>query len=183
MSTDPLESTNASDNSASSAAFDAALSGNENWQAEVQAAEDRALRAQAELENYRKRAQREMLEERKYASLPLIRDLLPVIDNLDRALAAAVQSQNAASLLEGIKMVANQFNHVLQQHSCTRIATTGTGFDPNLHQALAQEASPEHAAGIVTREVQVGYSLHDRVVRPAQVFVSTGASASENPAT
>ena len=177
MSTDPLESTDTNDNPENSAAFDAALAGNENWKAEVQAAEDRALRSQAELENYRKRAQREMVEERKYASLPLIRDLLPVIDNLDRALAAAVQSQNAASLLEGIKMVANQFNHVLQQHHCTRIATTGTGFDPNLHQAIAQEPSVEHVSGIVTREVQVGYSLHDRVVRPAQVFVSTGMPA------
>lgn len=176
MSGEPLESEATNDDANSAAAFDAALGGNDNWKAEVQAAEDRALRAQAELENYRKRAQREMLEERKYAALDLIRDLLPVVDNLDRAIAASAQSQNAAGLLEGVKLVAHQMEQVLTRHHCTRIATTGTGFDPNLHQAIAQEASAEHASGIVTREVQVGYSLHDRVVRPAQVFVSTGAA-------
>lgn len=185
MSTNPQSQSNPSEPTANeeqannTAAVDAALGGNDNWKAEVQAAEDRALRAQAELENYRKRIQREMAEERKYASLPLIRDLLAVVDNLDRALAAAAQSQNTAGLLEGVKMVAHQFGQVLQQHHCSRIATAGTSFDPNLHQAIAQEASAEHEAGIVTREVQVGYALHDRVVRPAQVFVSTGSPAAE----
>jgi molecular chaperone GrpE len=164
-----------------SSAVDAAFSGDDNWRAEVQAAEDRALRAQAELENYRKRIRREMEEDRKYAALPLVRDLLSVVDNLERAIAAAENSTSAAGLLEGVKMVAVQFEYVLKQHQCAKIATVGVPFDPNLHQAIAQEASTEHAAGIVTRTAQVGYSLHDRVVRPAQVFVSTGAPATANP--
>jgi molecular chaperone GrpE len=77
-------------------------------------------------------------------------------------------------LLEGVKMVAAQFEAVLQQHGCTPIETVGTPFDPNQHQAIAQEPSDQHPAGTVTRCAQIGYKLHDRVVRPAQVFVSTG---------
>jgi molecular chaperone GrpE len=71
-------------------------------------------------------------------------------------------------------MVATQIDAVLKQHGCLPIETVGTPFDPNQHQAIAQEPSTEHPAGTVTRATQVGYKLHDRVIRPAQVFVSTG---------
>jgi molecular chaperone GrpE len=149
-------------------------------------ANDRALRSNAELENYRKRSQRELVEERRYAVVPLVRDLLPVVDNLERAIEAAQARSGSegnapavadvASLLEGLRMVATQLEGVLKQHECVRIETVGTPFDPNYHQALAQEPSEEHPAGTVTRAVQAGYKLHDRVIRPAQVFVSTGPS-------
>ena len=146
-------------------------------EAELHEAGERLLRSQAELENYRKRARREMDEERRYATLPLVRDLLAVLDNLERAIEAAQQTSDSAGLLEGVKMVAAQFTGTLAQHQCVRIETVGTTFDPHLHQAIAQEASTEHAAGTITRAAQVGYKLHDRVVRPAQVFVSTGPPA------
>ena len=144
-------------------------------QKDLAEANDRALRAQAELDNYRKRARREMEEERRYALLPFARDLLSVVDNLERALGAAHSGSESTELLEGVKMVATQLQNVLAQHHCERIESVGQPFDPNLHQAIAQEPSEDYPAGTVSREAQVGYKLYDRVVRPAQVFVSTGA--------
>jgi molecular chaperone GrpE len=154
-------------------------------EAHLKDATNKALRVQAELENYRKRAQRELADERKYAVVPLVRDLLPVFDNLQRAIDATPTrraSEGAppanvelSSLLEGVQMVATQLEAILQQHGCVRIETVGAAFDPNQHEAIAQEPSSEHPGGTVTRATQVGYKLHDRVIRPAQVFVSTGA--------
>lgn len=141
-------------------------------QQELTEANEKVLRVQAELENYRKRVRREMEEERRYALLPFARDLLAVVDNLERALAAA--QADSSGLLEGVKMVSSQLQSVLNQHQCVRIETVGTPFDPNIHQAIAQEASSEFPAGTVSREAQSGYKLFDRVIRPAQVFVSTG---------
>jgi len=147
----------------------------ESLQAELAEANDRVLRAQAELENFRKRVYRQMDEERKYAGLPLLRDLLPVIDNMERAIEAAEQGENSSSLLEGVKMVAQQFSAVLEQHHCRKIDAKGETFDPHLHEALVQQTSEEHPAGCVIDVTQIGYQLHDRVVRPSQVFVSAGA--------
>lgn len=145
-------------------------------ESQLQVANQKALRAGAELENYRKRAQREMADERRYAVLPLVRDLLAVLDNLNRAIEATKSGATESGLLEGVKMVAAQFEAVLQQHGCTPIETVGQPFDPNQHQAIAQEPSDQYPAGTVTRCAQIGYKLHDRVVRPAQVFVSTGSA-------
>jgi len=147
-------------------------SGASKLQQELSEANEKALRVQAELENYRKRARREMEEERRYALLPFAKDLLTVVDNLERAIASGGEG---GGLLDGVKMVSAQLQNVLNQHQCVRIETVGQPFDPNVHQAIAQEPSSEHPAGTVTREAQSGYKLFDRVVRPAQVFVSTGA--------
>ncbi|HEX5104955.1 MAG TPA: nucleotide exchange factor GrpE [Pirellulaceae bacterium] len=154
-------------------------------EAQLREETQRALRAQAELENYRKRVQREVSDERRYAALPLVRDLLPAIDNLQRAIdatptrsvsedASKSTVESNAVLLEGVKMVVAQLETVLKQHHCQPIEAAGQPFDPNQHEAIAQEPSSEYPAGTVTRAVQAGYKLHDRVVRPAQVFVSTG---------
>lgn len=144
---------------------------------ELREANERAVRAQAELDNFRKRSRRESEEERRYAALPLIRDLLSVMDNLDRALEAAEKSQQASGLVEGVKMVAIQFTTYLEQHGCRKIPAIGLPFDPHQHEAIAQEPSSELAAGYVTRIARNGYQLHDRVVRPAQVLVSTGPAS------
>ena len=141
---------------------------------QLREASERALRTQAELENYRKRTQRELAEERRYAVVPLVRDLLPVVDNLERAIEAAQQSPDGGGLLAGVKLVASQLESILKQHQCVRIETVGAPFDPNQHQAIAQEPSDQYPAGAVTRAAQAGFKLHDRVIRPAQVFVSTG---------
>lgn len=138
-------------------------------------ANDRALRAQAELENFRRRMRREMEDERRYAALPLISDLLGVVDNLERALAAAESNQAAEGLRQGVEMVQSQFVAVLEKHHCRRLGNVGDSFDPNLHQAIAQEPSDQFPPGTVTRVIQTGYQLHDRVVRPAHVMVSSGS--------
>jgi molecular chaperone GrpE len=150
---------------------------------------ERALRSHAELENYRKRSQRELADERRYAIVPFARDLLAVVDNLERAIEAtqarsasegnvsSTPSNDVSSLLAGVKMVATQLEGILKAHQCVRIETVGTPFDPNQHQAIAQEPSDEYPAGTITRATQAGYKLHDRVIRPAQVFVSTGPAA------
>jgi molecular chaperone GrpE len=80
--------------------------------------------------------------------------------------------------LDGVKLVATQLENILKEHGAVRIDTVGTPFDPNFHQAIAQEPSDEHPAGTITRAFQAGYKLHDRVIRPAQVFVSTGPAKS-----
>ena len=144
----------------------------EHAEANLQEANDRALRAQAEFENFRKRVRRDMEEERRYAAVPLIRDLLSVVDNLERAVQAASQNETTTGLLEGVKMVTLQFNGVLEQHNCKRIEADGAPFDPHLHEAIGQEQTNQHPPGTVTRVLRVGYQLHDRVIRPAQVMVA-----------
>jgi molecular chaperone GrpE len=148
---------------------------------ELEQIRDRALRAQAELENYRKRASRELQEQARYANIPLMRDLLPVIDNIDRAIEAAENAQEAPGLLAGFKMVAQQMQDVLRQHHCSPIDALHQPFDPNLHEAISQQPSPDLDPGTVMHVVQTGYKLHDRVVRPSQVVVSAAPPQPENP--
>jgi len=146
---------------------------------QLQETQNRALRFQADLENYRKRADRQMEEERRYAALPLMRDLLPVLDNMGRAIESAEKTHDTASLLEGIKMVFDQFQNTLHQHHCTEIEAFEQPFDPNRHQAIAQQPSEQHPPNTVLMVTQTGFMLHDRVVRPTQVIVST-VPAEEN---
>ncbi len=148
----------------------------EQLRTDLEGAKDRVLRSQAELENYRKRAAREIDEHRRYANLPLLSDLLPVLDNIERAVAAADKSHDAASLLEGIKMVLQQFDGVLQRYHCLRIDALHKPFNPHLHEALSQQPSQEYPAHTVLFVVRPGFELFDRVVRPSQVIVSTAPS-------
>ncbi|HWB13668.1 MAG TPA: nucleotide exchange factor GrpE [Pirellulales bacterium] len=146
---------------------------------ELAAARDRALRAQAEFENYRKRMRKEMDDERKYAQLPLLTDLLPVLDNVSRAIQAAEKSSDAGGLLAGFKMVSQQLEGVLARHHCQRIDALHQPFDPHLHAAILQQPSSEHPPNTVIQVAQDGYQLHDRVLRPAQVIVSTAAAVGD----
>lgn len=164
-------------------AFEAAGSadGNENLEArlaqldgELRRANNEVLKAQAEFENFRKRMRREMQEESRYATTPLITELLPVIDNLQRATQAAEQSGASGGLVDGVKLVIQQFDQALAKHGCVPIEALGQEFDPHLHAALMQGANADVPAGHVSQVLQSGYKMHDRVVRPAQVFVSTG---------
>jgi molecular chaperone GrpE len=144
----------------------------EQLRREATEAQNRYLRSQAELENTRKRLRREMDEERRYAELPLLADLLPVMDNVTRAIEAAEKNADAATLLAGFKMLAQQLTGVLERHHCKPIKAAGEPFDPNVHQAIMQQPSDEHPENTVINVGQTGYLLHDRVVRPAQVVVS-----------
>jgi len=145
----------------------------EQLRQELDSANDRALRAQAELENYRRRARRELEDERRWAALPLIRDLLPVLDNVGRAIDAAQKAPESETLLEGFKMVSQQLDRLLEAHQCRRIEALHRPFDPHLHQAISQQPSDEYPASTVVAVVQNGFQLHDRVIRPSQVIVAT----------
>jgi molecular chaperone GrpE len=140
-------------------------------------AEREVLRARAELENFRKRMQRDAEQQLKYANVPLVRDLLDVVDNLKRATEAAeADTANASALLDGVKLVTHQLTGILTKFGCQSIDSLGSPFDPNIHEAIAQMPSDKYADGLVAQEVAVGYMLHDRVVRPSSVIVSTGTT-------
>ena len=140
--------------------------------------EKKLLLAHADLENFRKRSRRENEERVRYASLNLMGELLDAVDNLQRAVDAANSEAAEGGLLEGVSMVANQITTILQNHGCQKIDALGQPFDPNLHQAVQMQPSAEYAANMVMQELRSGYRLHDRVIRPTQVFVSTGPAES-----
>ena len=138
------------------------------------AANDRLLRLHAEMQNLRNRQSREIADERRYAALPVCRELLPVVDNIDRAIEAAEKSGGAETLLAGFRLVRQQLVTILGQHHCEPVDAEGQPFDPNFHEAILQQPSAEHESGTVTMVTQTGYRMHDRVVRPSQVIVSSG---------
>jgi molecular chaperone GrpE len=146
---------------------------------ELAGAKDRSLRLQAELENYRKRASRELEDRLKYADMDILRDLLPVLDNIQRAVEHAEKSSDPAGLLEGFKMVGSQLQGVLECHQCKKIESLHVPFDPNLHHAISQMPSAEYPPNTIVLVSQEGYQLHDRVVRPSQVIVSTAPPQTE----
>jgi molecular chaperone GrpE len=141
-------------------------------QRKVDELQDRLLRTQAEMENFRRRVHREQDESRKFESLRLLRDILPGLDGLDRAIASAEQTGDMQNLLDGIRMVATQFRDTLKTHAAEPIEAMGKPFDPNLHEALTQIPSADHEPMTVLQVVEMGYRLHDRIVRPARVIVS-----------
>jgi molecular chaperone GrpE len=146
---------------------------------ELEQAKDRTLRLQAELDNYRKRASRELEDRLKYADMGILRDLLPVLDNIQRAVESAEKTPDVGSLLEGFKMVGGQLQTVFESHQCKKIDALHLPFDPNLHHAISQMPSEEYPANTILIVAQDGYQLHDRVVRPSQVIVSTAAPKAE----
>ena len=146
----------------------------ESLRAELAEANDRTLRVQAELENFRKRSRREFEEAQRYREIDLLRDLLPVLDNVLRALEAADKTTDVESLRSGFRMTAQQIEKVLGSHGCQTIETDGTAFDPTVHDAILQQDAAGVAPGIVVGTASRGYRLHDRVVRPAQVIVAKG---------
>jgi len=135
-------------------------------------AEERVLRAQAELENFRKRSRREYEDALRYREIDLLRDLLPVLDTVRRAIDASETTADVDSLRAGFRMTAQQMEKVLETHGCKTIETDGKPFDPTVHDAMLQQVVPGVAAGTVVGVASKGYRLHDRVVRPAQVIVS-----------
>lgn len=137
----------------------------------------RELQAQAELENFRKRMQRDNEQQLRYANVPLLRDMLDVVDNLSRAIETSAKDQatQSSALLEGVTLVRNQLMTVFKKHNCVPIESLGKEFDPNFHEAISQAPSAEYPAGTVMYVAAQGYKLYDRVIRPSQVIVSTGA--------
>lgn len=130
------------------------------------------LRAQADLENYRRRMQKEAEQARLYQSQSLAGDLLPVLDNLRRAVAAAEATQNVEELIKGVRMVTDQLESALARHAVRPIEAVGQPFDPHRHEAIHQQPSAQHPPMTVLHEAERGYTLHDRVLRPSRVIVS-----------
>ena len=140
-----------------------------------------AQQTRADFENYQKRLQRDLAQERRYAELPLARDLIPAIDNLDRATAAAQKANETGPLVQGVAMVKAQLLDVFRRHGITPMEAQGKPFDPNLHEAVMQQPSTEHPPGTVVQITEQGFQMHDRVVRPAQVIVSVAAENNKKP--
>ena len=133
---------------------------------------DKFQRVTAELENFRRRVQREAELSARYSSLPLIRDLLPAMDNVARTIQAAEQTGKLDDLIQGLQMIVAQFDQIFGSHSAKPIAAVGETFDPNLHEALQQVPTDEHPPMTVIQELERGYIMHDRVIRPTKVLVA-----------
>ncbi len=134
---------------------------------------DRYLRVYAEFENFKKRTTRENEEFRKFANESLIKELLTVVDNLERAIESSnTESKDPTLIVEGVQMTLKEILSILQRFQVTPIDATGKPFDPRYHQAFQQEESDEYPENTVTKEFQKGYLLHDRLLRPSMVVVS-----------
>ena len=133
---------------------------------------DQMMRSFADIQNMRKRFAQEKIALTQFATEELIVELLPVLDNFERAIAAVEATGNVETLVDGIKAIDRQFRDVLERRQLTRIETTGTEFDPDLHFALATHATDEVPENTVTHELEAGYRLSQKVVRPAKVRVS-----------
>jgi len=141
----------------------------------TQQAEDnhnRFLRAQADFDNFRRRTQREKEELSQYASMKLIEQLLPVLDNFERALLVAGDGEAKDSFQVGMEMIHRQLFQVLEAEGLRKMEAVGEPFDPEMHQAVMREESDEHEEGIVLEAIQNGYWLKEKVLRPAMVKVS-----------
>lgn len=133
---------------------------------------DRYLRLSAEMENFKKRAEREKGETYKFANENLLKDLLPILDNLERAMEHGQEAENSKALLEGVEMIHKGFLTVLEKYGVTRVEALGEEFDPNQHEAVMVQEDAGRAPGLVIAQLQKGYRLHNRLVRPAMVVVS-----------
>ena len=134
--------------------------------------QDRLLRALAEADNIRRRAQRDRDEFAKYANESLLRDLVPVLDNLDRALESARSSAGAGSVVTGVELIQRELLRVLERAGVTRYSAVGQPFDPTRHEAIARVVSADAAPDTVVTETAPGYLLNGRVLRPAMVAVA-----------
>jgi len=139
---------------------------------ERDALQDRLLRTAAEFDNYRKRMDRERRDLAEYTAGEAIKDLLPIIDNLERALQAPAQDD---PLRKGVELIHKQMLEILRRRGVTPIEALGADFDPNVHEAVTQEESAQHREGEVMEELQRGYKVGDRLLRPAMVKVATRA--------
>lgn len=144
----------------------------EKLRIEMSEQQQRTLRVQADFDNFRRRTQKEKEELAKYASSKLITELLPVFDNFGRALAASDDNPEFESFSKGVGMIFRQLETVLNAEGLTDMNSVGQPFNPEFHQAIMQVESDDYEEGIVVEEVQKGYMLKDKVLRPAMVKVS-----------
>ncbi|MFQ5849058.1 MAG: nucleotide exchange factor GrpE [Candidatus Binatia bacterium] len=175
----PVEEEKAKESSEHEEKAESSLSEAENLRQQLEVKEleakqnyDRFIRQLAELENFKKRTAREREEAIRYSNESLIRDLLPILDNLERAVEHAQGGGDGKPLLEGIEMVLKGFLEVLQKHGVTQIFAKGKPFDPKKHEAFAQVESEDHEPNVVVEELHKGYFFFERLLRPSLVSVA-----------
>ncbi len=145
--------------------------------AEIEANKDRILRISAEFENYKKRSAKEMDDFRKFANETLFKQLLTVVDNLERAISSGEECSDAEALLKGIKMTHKEIMKLFETFNVKPVEAHGKPFDPVFHQAVSQQESDEYPENTVINELQKGYTLHDRLLRPSMVVVSKASTS------
>ncbi len=151
--------------------------------AEAKANYDVFLRERADLENFKRRMQRDKAEALRFANEPVIRDLLPILDNLERAVAHAQGGSNSQSLVDGVSLVLRSFLDMIEKHGVSRVSAKGQLFDPAKHEAMAQVDNVEVAPNTVVDEYAPAYLLHDRLLRPALVVVAKPPADEKKSAT
>ena len=144
----------------------------ESLKQQIEDLKDQLLRNAAELENFKRRMNEERARETKYRSQSLATNIIPAIDNFERALSSIVEDENTKTFLTGFKMIHTQLVEALKQEGVEAIEAEGVAFDPTVHQAVMQEAVEGVESGMVLQELQKGYKLKDRVIRPSMVKVS-----------
>lgn len=152
-----------------------AVAETDNLQAELEKAKKDYLYLLAEFDNYRKNAVKERSELIKFGAERFVRDFLNVFDNFERALETDVTPETLTSFRDGVKMIASEFNSMLQRNGVEEIKAEGQAFDPAKHEALSSEPRDDMPAGHVARVFKKGYKMHDKLIRPAQVTVATAA--------
>ena len=149
--------------------------GASNLQADLDRFRDLALRSQADFDNFKKRAAREKEDAIKYANSSLLERLIPIIDNFELGLSAAHSTTETSPIAQGMSMVLKQLTGFLADNGVQAIDAEGQKFDPNMHEAIANEPSANVPEGVVIRQTRRGYRLKDRLLRPSSVVVSSGA--------
>ncbi len=147
-------------------------------QEQVEIFKDKYVRLLAEFENYKRRAQRDQQDSIRFANESLLKNLLPTIDNLERAIQCAKDSGVSGALLEGVELTHKQFLETVGKMGVKQISSAGETFDPTMHQAVAQVEADGSAPNTVVEEFQKGYFLHERILRPAMVTVAKDTSDS-----
>jgi molecular chaperone GrpE len=142
---------------------------------------ERLLRVSADFENYKKRVTREMEDFKKFANQSLIKDLLPVIDNLELALKSSAEDKKVAqNLIDGVDLTYREILKIFEKHCVAQIEALGQPFDPNFHEAVMREETDDHPENTVTNELQKGYRMHERLIRPSMVVVAMPKNQDNN---
>jgi molecular chaperone GrpE len=174
------ESSSASEESSEMIALQKTLAAKSD---DFKALNDKYLRQAAEFDNYKRLAQRDQRDQIKFGNEQLLKELLPTVDNLERAIKAAKDGGNSEALIQGVDLTLKQLLAVLEKFGVQVIPTVGKRFDPSVHQAVASVPSDDVPAQHVVEEFQRGYRLHDRILRAAMVTVSTGPASSKSSIT
>ncbi|HVU00615.1 MAG TPA: nucleotide exchange factor GrpE [Polyangiaceae bacterium] len=151
----------------------------EEAKAEAAKLKDQLLRTAADFDNFRKRARRDQTEAEKKGREDVLKDLLPVFDNLDRALSSAEKATDVQSVADGLRMVMRQFTDTLGKLGVEKIPALGLPFDPSLHEAIQQLETADYPPGSVAAEIQGGYRTQERLIRPAMVVVAKAPAGGE----